>query len=39
MPVGTIYDYMNRLKKLKAGERANVDVMRNGEKVILIVEL
>jgi hypothetical protein len=39
MPVGTIYDYMNRLKQLKAGERANVDVMRNGEKVILIVEL
>jgi hypothetical protein len=39
MPVGTIYDYMNRLKKLKAGERTNVDVMRNGEKVILIVEL
>ena len=39
MPVGTIYDYMNRLKQLKAGERANVDVMRGSEKVILIIEL
>ncbi|HOI31847.1 MAG: M20/M25/M40 family metallo-hydrolase [Bacteroidales bacterium] len=39
MPVGTIYDYMNRLKQLKGGERANVDVMRGSEKVILIVEL
>ncbi len=38
-PVHTIYDYMNRLKQLKAGERANVDVERNGEKLVLIVEL
>jgi aminopeptidase YwaD len=39
MPVQNIYDYMNRLKQLKAGERANVDVNRNGEELVLIVEL
>lgn len=39
MPVGTIYDYMNRLKQLKPGQRVNVDVERNNEKVILIVDL
>jgi len=38
-PVENIYDYMNRLKQLKIGQRANVDVERNGEKLILIVEL
>lgn len=38
-PVENIYDYMNRLKQLKIGERANVDVNRKGEMVILIVEL
>ncbi len=39
MPVTTIYDYMNRLKQLKPGQRVNVDVMRNGEKLVLIVDL
>ena len=39
MPVGTIYDYMNRLKQLKPGQRVNVDIIRNGEKVVLIVDL
>ncbi|PKP53163.1 MAG: hypothetical protein CVT92_05460 [Bacteroidetes bacterium HGW-Bacteroidetes-1] len=39
MPVGTIYDYMNRLKQLKPGQRVNVDVERNNEKMILIVDL
>jgi hypothetical protein len=38
-PVENIYDYMNRLKQLKIGQRANVDVERNDEKLILIVEL
>jgi len=39
MPVTTIYDYMNRLKQLKPGQRVNVDVVRNGEKLVLIVDL
>lgn len=39
MPVGTIYDYMNRLKQLKPGQRVNVDIIRNGEKMVLIVDL
>jgi aminopeptidase YwaD len=39
LSVGDIYDYMNRLKQLKRGERANVDVIRNGEKIVLIVDL
>ncbi len=39
LSVGDIYDYMNRLKQLKRGERAHVDVIRNGEKVVLIVDL
>lgn len=38
-PVGTIYDYMNRLKQLKPGQRVNVDVNRDGETLILIVDL
>lgn len=38
-PVENIYDYMNRLKQLKIGQRANVDVERDGQKVVLIVEL
>lgn len=39
MPVTNIYDYMARLKKLKPGQRVSVDVMRNGEKQILMVLL
>jgi aminopeptidase YwaD len=39
MPVHDIYEYMNRLKKLKPGQRISVDVMRNGEKVVLIIQL
>ena len=38
LPVNDIYDYMNRLKKFKAGQRIAVDVMRNGEKKVLIIE-
>jgi hypothetical protein len=34
-----IYDYMNRLKKLQPGQRISVDVMRNGQKEVLIIEL
>ena len=39
MPVGTIYDYMNRLKQLKPGQRVNVDIVRAGEPMIMIVDL
>lgn len=39
LPVTNIYDYMARLKKLKPGQRISVDVVRNGEKVILMILL
>ena len=38
-PVNDIYEYMNRLSDFKVGQRISVEVLRNGEKVILIVEL
>lgn len=38
-PVKDIYEYMKRLGELKAGERITVDVLRNGNKVILIIQL
>jgi len=37
--VGDIYEYMHRLSELKTGQRISVDVIRNGEKKILIVQL
>ncbi|MGC8866570.1 MAG: M20/M25/M40 family metallo-hydrolase [Bacteroidales bacterium] len=37
--VNDIYEYMNRLKGLRKGQRVNVDVMRGNEKIILIVDL
>ena len=37
--VGNIYDYMHRLSDFSAGQRITVEVMRNGEKHYLIVEL
>lgn len=39
MAVGNIYDYMNRLKQLKPGQRVNVDVKRGSEQLVLIVDL
>ena len=39
LAVGTIYDYMNRLKTLKPGQRVNVDIVRDGKPLILIVDL
>ncbi len=39
MPVTNIYDYMARLKKLKPGQRVSVDIIRDGEKQILMVLL
>ncbi|MBK9356634.1 MAG: M28 family peptidase [Bacteroidales bacterium] len=39
LPVGNIYDYMSRLGKLKPGETVNVEVLREGKKEILIIQL
>lgn len=38
-PVGNIYDYMNRLKEFSAGQTISVDVLRNGEHKVLIIQL
>ena len=38
-PVTNIYDYMNRLKKLKPGQTVSVDVMRDDEQKVLVVVL
>ena len=38
-PVTNIYDYMYRLAEFKNGQVISVEVLRNGEKLILIVEL
>lgn len=37
--VKNIYDYMNRLKKLEAGQIISVDVIRGEEKIVLLVQL
>ncbi len=39
MEVANIYDYMARLKKLETGQIITVDVLRDGEKVVLLVQL
>lgn len=39
MDVSNIYDYMARLKKFEPGQIITVDVMRDGEKVVLLVQL
>lgn len=39
LQVNDIYDYMNRLKKLQPGQVISVDVLRNGEKIVLIIQL
>lgn len=38
-PVNNIQDYMYRLSKLNHGETVNVEVIRNGKKELLIVQL
>jgi len=38
-PVTNIYDYMTRLGKLKSGQVTSVEVIRNGIKVIILVQL
>ena len=37
--VSNIYDYMNRLADFKVGQRISIEVLRNNEKIILIVDL
>jgi len=37
--VGDIYEYMHRLSELKAGQRISVEIVRNSDTRILIVEL
>lgn len=37
--VHDIYDYMNRLQKLKAGQVISVDILRQDKKMVLIVQL
>lgn len=39
LPVANIYDYMSRLGKLRPGEIANIEVKRNGNTEVLIVQL
>lgn len=39
MEIANIYDYMNRLKKLKPGQTISVDIIRNNEKKVLVVVL
>lgn len=38
MPITNIYDYMARLKQLKAGDRVNVEYIRNNKKEIAIIQ-
>jgi len=39
LKVNDIYDYMNRLKKLQPGQRISVDILRNDQKIVLIIQL
>ncbi len=38
-PVKNVYEYMARLKQLQKGQLISVDVLRNGQKVVLLVQL
>ncbi len=38
-PVGDIYEYMHRLAEFRSGQRISVEVVREAEIIILIVEL
>jgi hypothetical protein len=38
-PISNIYDYMNRLKKLKPGQTISVDIIRGDEPAVLVVVL
>ncbi len=38
-PVKNIYEYMDRLKTLEAGKTCNIDIMRGGKLIVLLVQL
>ena len=38
-PVNGVYEYMDRLSDFSPGQRISVEVLRDGKKVVLIVEL
>jgi hypothetical protein len=38
-PVKNIYEYMDRMKGLEAGQTVNVDVMRGDKKIVLLIQL
>jgi aminopeptidase YwaD len=38
-PVNNIYDYMFRMGQLKHGQTINVEILRNGEKEVLLIQL
>jgi len=38
-PIHNIYDYMARMNKLKFGQTITVDIVRDGEKKILLIQL
>jgi len=37
--VGDVYDYMNRLSKIKPGQTITVEIIRDDEKMVLMVQL
>ncbi len=37
--VGNIYDYMNRLQSLEAGQTITVDILRDNKETVLIIQL
>ena len=37
--VKNVYDYMGRMADVKPGQRISVEVLRDGNKLILIVQL
>lgn len=39
MKVGNIYEYMSRLQKLKPGMTVNVEIIREGRKEVLLIQL
>jgi len=38
-PVQDIYEYMSRLNQLKPGQLTSVDIIRDGQKIVLIIQL
>lgn len=38
-PVKNIYEYMHRLNQLEPGQTVIVDILRNGKKVVLLIQL